>query len=376
MAVHRSASDEVSVGPPRSPRVALLYAGACLVALVVLFFDVTVDSPIAAGVGYVPLVLSALYLRNRHSVWLLTSAAVIMAIVGFFLPVLNLSWVIVINRVLSLGVLLLTGFLVSHQKKINRQLAYQTRLAQNANAAKTRLLQNVSHEFRTPLNAMVGFAEILRKSATESQIPTVDMILEGGHRLSATIQNLIDFTDIETTRIEIGTIDIMPIVRSVAAGARPIAEERGVEISIEPLPQGAAIPIGNEWAARRILENLVDNAVKFSSTGSRVRLVLRETQLWMIVEVVDQGPGLDRELIGQLGRPFVQGDSSIRRRHEGLGIGFALASRLAHKMQGRLEIVSDPGRGTTVSMALPIRKNSRTDSGETQVDAHPDDDPG
>jgi signal transduction histidine kinase len=356
--------------------VALLYAGACLVALVVLFFDVTVDSPIAAGVGYVPLVLSALYLRNRHSVWLLTSAAVIMAIVGFFLPVLNLSWVIVINRVLSLGVLLLTGFLVSHQKKINRQLAYQTRLAQNANAAKTRLLQNVSHEFRTPLNAMVGFAEILRKSATESQIPTVDMILEGGHRLSATIQNLIDFTDIETTRIEIGTIDIMPIVRSVAAGARPIAEERGVEISIEPLPQGAAIPIGNEWAARRILENLVDNAVKFSSTGSRVRLVLRETQLWMIVEVVDQGPGLDRELIGQLGRPFVQGDSSIRRRHEGLGIGFALASRLAHKMQGRLEIVSDPGRGTTVSMALPIRKNSRTDSGETQVDAHPDDDPG
>lgn len=330
---------------------AFVYALSAIVFLI----DVSIDFPLAAGVLYVPLVLTATRSRQRHTVWKLAGLACVLTAVGLLLPHYSpVGPIALVNRLLSIGAILLTASLVSDQQKTKARLASAIARADAAEIAKTRLLRNASHDFRNSLNAVLGFTELLKDDCRSNQRDALAAIEQGGRRLLDSVENLIDLTALDEQGPCLGAIDMHTLLSEAITKAKITAEGRSVAIVWDP-PFDALPPVqGDQWAVRRIMDNLFQNAVKFSPIGGRVRTRLRSNAGAIVVEIADEGCGMKRETIEQLSEPLLGIEHYARSDTDGLGIGLALANKLADLTGGRIEISSQPGRGTTASLALPF----------------------
>jgi two-component system cell cycle sensor histidine kinase PleC len=234
--------------------------------------------------------------------------------------------------------------------------------AEVANRAKSDFLANMSHELRTPLNAILGFSEAIRDrllgSAEGRYRQYASDIHAAGRHLLGLIGDLLDLSKIESGKFELNECDLRlaDVIDQVIEMMRP----QGVRAEVTLGRQNHGdVPLvrADERAVRQILLNLVSNAIKFTPPGGRITVSLEQVSPSDVhLAVADTGIGIAADDVAKLMRPFTQVDNVYRRRHQGTGLGLALVRSLAELHGGGVRIDSTPGRGTTVTVRLPIRR--------------------
>ncbi|MGB8181344.1 MAG: ATP-binding protein [Stellaceae bacterium] len=274
------------------------------------------------------------------------------AAVFLLLPIMN-------DIVLAFGV---TWFALS---KVNEELAAQRVAlleakdeAERANQVKSRFLANMSHELRTPLNAIIGFSQIIKDDLMGPGKPIYANyardIFHAGEHLLEIINNILDISKIEAGKTELrdDLIDPAKIVDDSIAAMHVQAEGKHIELTAD-IPADTPLIRGDTVRIRQILINLVSNAVKFTEAGHVKVSVVFDTVSGFRFVVADTGIGMAADEIEKALESFGQVDNAVSKKYAGTGLGLPLAKSLVLLHDGRLEISSAPGAGTTVFVRLP-----------------------
>ena len=230
-------------------------------------------------------------------------------------------------------------------------------VANEASRLKDEFLAVLSHELRSPLNAIVGWVRLLEKGALkpENMHEAIEIIARNARLQTRLIEDILDVSRIAAGKFELERESLDPggIVQAAVSAMQPAAAERGVEIAVtlgERLP-----PIeGDARRLQQVLGNLLSNAVKFSHPGGRVEVRCHAARPEVVIEVRDGGVGIEPAFLPLIFQRFQQADSRVSRRYGGLGLGLAIARHLVEVHGGRIEAASDgPGRGALFTLRLP-----------------------
>jgi PAS domain S-box-containing protein len=225
-------------------------------------------------------------------------------------------------------------------------------VAQAADRAKSELLALVSHDVRTPLHAVIGFAQVLRSMQLppERQLAAIDHILGAGRHLLQLMNDLLDLTGAETGQLQLVLEPVQ--AREVVAEAMEIvaglADERSITLRSRPAA-GALAVRADRHRLRQVLLNLLGNAIKFTPVGGAVDVVMGPGKIL----VVDNGDGIPPDQLPFLFTPFHRGAAGSTSGVEGSGLGLALSQRLMRAMEGDLTLVTSSNKGTTFRLTLP-----------------------
>ena len=227
--------------------------------------------------------------------------------------------------------------------------------AQSASQAKDDFLAMVSHELRTPLTAVLGWIHLLRASQDAAQLEQAIAVIERNTRLQALlIEELLDTSRMTSGRLRIRreSTDFAFVVRHVIELLAPVAVSRGVTLNV--LVDGPLPLVGDEARLEQAVTNIVSNAIKFTPRGGRVDIRGRQFGGLARLIVRDSGIGIDPMLLPHIFDPFRQGTSGLQR-HEGLGLGLAIAKHLVTLHGGIVQAQSDgPDSGATFIVELPL----------------------
>jgi two-component system cell cycle sensor histidine kinase PleC len=234
--------------------------------------------------------------------------------------------------------------------------------AEIANRAKSEFLANMSHELRTPLNAILGFSEAIRDRlfgpAEARYRQYASDIHTAGQHLLGLIGDLLDLSKIESGKFELDERDLRlaDLIDRVFEMMTPQAKRAKVVLR-RKVDGDVPLVRADERAVRQILLNLVSNAIKFTQPGGLVTAGLQQISPGEVeLAVTDTGIGIAADDVAKLMRPFTQVGNVYRRRQQGTGLGLALVRSLAELHGGSVRIESEPGRGTTVAVRLPVRR--------------------
>ncbi|MDP4024293.1 ATP-binding protein [Methylobacterium sp. NEAU 140] len=229
--------------------------------------------------------------------------------------------------------------------------------AEAASGAKSRFLATVSHEMRTPLNGILGMADLVLGTGLDPEQRTyVEAVRTSGKALLGLIDGILDFSRIEAGRLDLAAepFDLAGLAESVVELLAPRAQDRGLEIALDVADDVGRPVVGDADRVRQILINLAGNAIKFTERGGVGVSLARSGTGEVVLAVSDTGPGIPEARLPILFEEFEQGDDSAARRHEGTGLGLAITRRLVLRMGGRIEAESRLGRGSTFRVVLPL----------------------
>ncbi len=253
---------------------------------------------------------------------------------------------------------------MTEKRQVEENLLKAKQEAERADKVKTQFLSVMSHETRTPLNGVLGFASVLRETPlNEEQIGYLDRIVESGQNLLRLLTDILDLARLEAGegRKNPEPISLTALVYQFAERYRIACQQKGhIEFDLDMDQRMPDFIESDNEMLSRILSSLLDNAVKFTDAG-KVRFSVswlskdKDGKSGVMFKVSDTGPGIEPELARNLFNPFSQGDSSRTRRHGGLGLGLTIAHRLATQLEGRLSFETKLDIGTTFSFFLPTR---------------------
>ena len=229
-----------------------------------------------------------------------------------------------------------------------------------ANKVKSEFLANMSHEFRTPLNAIMGFADILLMEEEDPEkIEPLSIIHSSGATLLHLIESILEFAEIESGRIELKKTDfsMADVLGEVYSSFLEQAQKKDILFTIKKDPAVPRHLLGDESRVTQVFSKLVDNAIKFTSKGEvRLECSYNRTANMAFLRVFDTGEGIPAEKADTIFSVFTQVDMSSSRKHEGIGLGLTIASKLVGRMKGEITFESTPGAGTTFTVRLPLPK--------------------
>lgn len=235
--------------------------------------------------------------------------------------------------------------------------------AESANAAKSTFLAQMSHELRTPLNSVIGFANIVRRNPrgvlNTTELTYLERIAENGQQLLHTINSILDLSKIEAEQesVELEIVSLDSVVHDVLAQLEPQAGLGRVEVLAE-LPAPLASVVTDAEKLRRVLINLVANAVKFTRPGGRVvvrvETAARSPTTPIAIAVEDNGIGIAPDRLALIFEAFEQGDVGVNREYGGTGLGLSISRALCRLLQCDLTVSSAVGVGSVFRVALPL----------------------
>lgn len=257
-----------------------------------------------------------------------------------------------------LSCLLTTAIVVSLVVEVRlsiREELQEARIkAEEASQLKSAMLANMSHEVRTPLTSITGFAEILKEELENRLEKFAAQIYKSGQRLMRTLDSVLQLSRLEAGvyELEREVVSLNRLVEETAETLRPQAEEKALTLEtdlLEAQVEGA----WNEATLNRILGNLVENAIKFTPAGGHVEVRVREVDEEAILEVEDTGIGMDPEETEGLFEAFKQESEGFGREYEGAGLGLSIVSQLIEALGGEIEVETKKGEGTCFIVRLP-----------------------
>jgi two-component system, NarL family, sensor histidine kinase EvgS len=255
---------------------------------------------------------------------------------------------------------------ITDERRRRDELAAARDEAEAAGHARERFLALMSHEIRTPMSGVLGLIEILAQEDLHGkQVATVGMIHESAKALLQILDDILDYSKIQAGKLQIEDepFDLRDICDLTLGLLANRAHDKGLALRSRIAADIAAKVRGDGARLRQILLNIVGNAIKFTQRGSVCLSVDVETDFTdrqcIAISIRDTGIGIDAEAIRTLFSPFVQAETSTSRRFGGTGLGLAICRALATRMGGTLELASEPGQGTTVTIRLTLAVESR-----------------
>ena len=257
-----------------------------------------------------------------------------------------------------------------HEQQLARDREYQARLkeearrAESANVAKTEFLQRMSHDIRTPINGILGLVEIGEyfREDPEKQSECRRKIRDTSHLLLELVNEVLDMGKLESGEMVLEEIpfDLIPLLDAVGVPLEQTAKSRGIRIEWQPREVQHTALVGSPIHLKRLLMNLVSNAVRYNKDNGSVTLSCRELEdkgntAWFEFICADTGIGMSEEYQQHLFEPFTQEHCTARSTYGGTGLGMPIAKSLVDKMGGEITFTSKLGEGTTFHVILPFR---------------------
>ncbi len=252
---------------------------------------------------------------------------------------------------------------ITEDKRTENRLLKAKKSAETANNAKTEFLGNMSHEIRTPLNAILGFSEQLYKTKlTSRQQAYIDTIHSSSLHLQKIVNETLTITQIESGKIKLSEepVNFNKIIKEVYEITHIAADKKGIvyDYSIEPALERTLI--GDELHIRQIFLNIANNAIKFTEKGyvKIVASIKEENKKEIIVktDIIDTGIGISEKQQKELFKKFEQANRNILKKYGGSGLGLAISKKLAEMQGGDIALKSYKGKGTILTLTLPLKK--------------------
>lgn len=254
--------------------------------------------------------------------------------------------------------------------RINESLTKARDEAEDANRAKDYFLAIVSHELRSPLNAILGWAKILLTKEVDEKTRrnALETIEKSAKAQAKLIEDLVDSSRIASgkLRLELRPVNLSEILKSVYNAVKPTAEAKDINLRFSPDVELGDV-YGDSVRLQQVFTNLLNNALKFTQAGGNVSIDCRIEASTAVISIQDDGQGISAETLPNIFRQFAQADEKLTRDRSGLGLGLAIVKTLVEKHEGIIQAKSAGlGQGATFTVKLPLLdiKTNDTESGE------------
>lgn len=263
---------------------------------------------------------------------------------------------------------LLASYYLQQMSSNMRQLREAQFRAEEANRLKNEFLATMSHEIRSPMSGVLGMAELLMQTPLgPEQRGYTKTIISSGETLLNIIEDILDFSKIEADKMVLDPVptNMLQLVDDVCALYAPKAREKALELAVRYVPGSEQFVYADPVRVRQTLSNLINNAIKFTEKGYVVVSVREDKsnpqpdKVNLIFSVEDSGIGIAPEAHEKIFEKFVQADSSTTRDFGGTGLGLSICERLVEMMGGKITLQSEPGKGSTFTFNLPLRRNAK-----------------
>ncbi len=247
------------------------------------------------------------------------------------------------------------------QRQLARRYHEEKLKAEAASRAKTNFLAHLSHDIRTPLNHIIGFADLMQHETygplgDPRYVEYVQSIKASGDHLLKSFATILDLAELEggqkVLRQEPVLLD--EVIETTAQRFRGQIERAGQRLKLRK-PSGAVLR-GDRLGLTRMIGNIVDNAVRYSRPGDEITLAAYAADDGVVIEITDTGIGMSAERLASLSQPFAMGDATFTRGESGPGLGISIARAIAELSGGHMAIDSAPALGTTVAITLPVEQ--------------------
>ena len=264
-------------------------------------------------------------------------------------------------------------------KKINQKLADAVHTAENANRAKTIFLNNMSHDIRTPMNAIMGFTDIAMKYNPKPEVENcLQKIRESSEHLLTLINDVLDISRIESGKIKFAPIgvDIVEVADTVLSIMYGFLSNRNITFHTHLAIPETRYVLADAVRIREVLVNILGNAVKFTGDGGSITFTsdylpgADDRHMIVRYRVTDTGVGMTKEFLKHIFDEFSQEESSARTHYKGSGLGMAISKRYVDLMGGNISVESEKGKGSTFTVELPLEL---TEADKVQKQASPGD---
>lgn len=232
--------------------------------------------------------------------------------------------------------------------------------ALEASRAKTQLLSKVSHELRTPLGGILGYAELLQVNTfgdlNQRQHKAVSEVVDSAEYLTNMVNELLDEAQLRSSTASLQEKIFSPfkLIQAAVSGLDILAQKKGLSFSVQIDPKLPEEIYGDDRRIRQIIINLIGNAIKFTKNGSVQLIVTKPDEHHWGIQVKDTGVGIPKDDQTSVFEPFRQLNSSVTRENRGVGLGLSITKQIVDLMHGRITLESEPGKGTTFFVLLPI----------------------
>lgn len=252
---------------------------------------------------------------------------------------------------------------LSDRESMARDLERAKIEAERASRFRSEFLANLSHEFRTPLNGIIGGADVILSNGRDDSVRQfAEVIRDSGERLLRLLNDILDLSKVESGHLAVNfsSVDLTELIKSLDAEYAPRASEKGLRFEARTAANAPLLVETDGTRVRQILSKLIENALKFTASGGfGVAVGVEGAAPGVLVFAVrDTGCGIPEEALDRIFMPFEQLDSATARRFGGAGLGLTLAVRLADLIGGSVTVASREGEGSTFTLRLPLTENS------------------
>jgi signal transduction histidine kinase/CheY-like chemotaxis protein len=281
------------------------------------------------------------------------------------------NWLLIC--VISAGLLILFLFDLSYMLQLNKRLKLAAREAESASKAKTDFLSTMSHDIRTPMNAILGLTTIAEKNLDDPEATgeSLRKISLAGNHLLTLINDILDISKVESGNLSLSplTFSIVETVENLVNLSQPMVKEKNIDFSFNVDRMEKEYLYADQLRLNQITINLLSNAIKYTEPGGKVSVDLSEEEsaepgcVKLVYRVADTGIGMTPEFMETMYEPFSRQTDSRVNSIQGTGLGLAITKQMIDLMGGTIDCQSEPGKGTTftVSLDIPVADRQRED---------------